>query len=268
MKKLLAVALAAICVVGVLSLSSCSNTAASKDTLTVGVDDTYPPMEYKDTSSGKDVGFDIDMANEIGKRLGKKVVFQSTAWDGIFAGLQSNKYDCIISSVSITKSRLSTYAMTQPYCANAQMIVVKKGDNSITKKEDLAGRNVGCQVSTTANDSADKLIASGVKFNLTTYDQIIQTFEALKSNKISAVIVDEVVGEYYIKQDPADYQAASTKLTNEPVGIAFRKNDTALRDSVQKAMDSMVKDGTMKKISIKWFGEDLTSNIDKNYFTL
>lgn len=261
MKKFLAIALAAISAVSVVSLSSCSS-AGSSNTLKIGVDDTYPPMEFKETSSTKDVGFDIDMATEIGKRLNKKVEFESTAWDGIFSALDSRKYDCIVSAVSLTPERQKKYAFTKPYIANAQMIVVKKGDESIKTQDDLKGRNVGCQVSTTANDSANTLLKKGMKFNLSTYDQIIQTFMALKSDKISAIVVDEVVGEYYINKSPNDYQAASVKLTNEPIGICFRKEDTALRDKVQKAIDGMNSDGTMKKISEKWFGKDLTSNID------
>jgi polar amino acid transport system substrate-binding protein len=261
MKKFLAVALAAVCFVSMLSLTSCSNSASS-NTLTIGVDDTYPPMEFKDTSSTQDVGFDVELATEIGKRMNKTVKFQSTTWDGIFAALNSKKFDCIISSVSMKQDRITQYAFTKPYIANAQMIVVKKGDSSITSQKDLSGKNIGCQVSTTSSESADKLKKNGMQFNLSTYDQIIQCFQALKSNKISAIIVDDVVGEYYIAKNPDDYQAASVKLTNEPIGVCFRKSDTALRDQVQKAIDAIVADGTMKKLSEKWFGKDLTSDID------
>lgn len=261
MKRFLAVLLAAISVASVLSLSSCKS-ASSGDVLKVGMDDTYPPMEFKDTSTSKDVGFDVDLATEIAKRLNKKVQFETTAWDGIFSALDSKKFDCMISGVSMTPEREEKYAFTKPYIANAQMIVVKKGDSSIKSQKDLVGKKVGCQVSTTANISADKLLKKGLKFDLLTYDQIIQTFMALKSGKIQAVVVDEVVGDYYISKSPNEYQEASVKLTNEPIGIAFRKSDTALRDKVQKAIDEMVKDGTMKKISEKWFGKDLTSDIN------
>lgn len=266
MKKILALALAAICTFSVLSFSGCK--AKDSNVITVGVDDTYPPMEFKQSGNSADVGFDIDFGNEIGKRLGKQVKFQPIAWDGIFTALTAKKFDCIISSVSMTDERLKSYTFTKPYIANAQMIVVKKGDTSVTTQNDLAGKNVGCQVGTTASDSAETLQKKGVKFNLTTYDQIIQTFMALSSNKIQAVIVDEVVGEYYINKNPDKYQAAALKLTNEPIGICFRKSDTALRDKMQATIDKMAADGTLKKISEKWFGKDLTSNIDSKLKTL
>lgn len=260
MKRILALILVAILSVSI--LTSCS-TKFNSDTLRVGVDNTYPPMEYQD-KTGANVGFDIDLANEIGKRLNVKVELVPTAFDGIFNALNSKKYDCIISSISITEKRLKKYLFTKPYIANSQMIVVKPDNNSITKKEDLAGKIVGCQVSTTANESATKLQENGIKFkDLKTYNEIIQPFADMKAGRLDAIIVDEVVGQYYIAQDKTNFKAAAAKLTNEPIGICFKKRNKDLRDKVQKAIDDMVADGTMKTISIKWFGTDLTSNIDQ-----
>jgi polar amino acid transport system substrate-binding protein len=149
------------------------------------------------------------------------------------------------------------------------MIVVKPGDNSITKATDLKGKNVGCQVQTTANDSATYLQdKEGINFTLKTYDTVLEPFADMKAGRIEAVIVDEVVGEYYIAQSPKDYKAAAVKLTNEPIGACFKKDNTVLRDEVQKAIDAMAADGTLKKISVKWFGKDLTSNIDPTLKTL
>jgi polar amino acid transport system substrate-binding protein len=260
MKKFLSILLVAISLVSLFAMTSCSETIDSKY-LTIGIDDSYPPMEYKDDQSNT-IGFDIDLAKEVAKRLGKEAKFVSTAWDGIFQSLNTKKFDCIISSVSMTTERLGNYEFTKAYIANSQMIVVKPDNNSINKAEDLAGKNVGCQVSTTANESADKLIEKGIKFELKTYDQVIQPFSDMKAGRIEAIIVDEVVGQYYIGQDKANFKAAAAKLTNEPIGVCLKKGNTALRDKIQKALDEMVADGTMKTISVKWFGTDLTSNID------
>ena len=243
------------------SLSSCSETIDSKY-LTIGVDDSYPPMEYKDEKSNT-IGFDVDLAKEVAKRMGKEAKFVSTAWDGIFAALNTKKFDCIISSVSMTQKRVDEFTFTKAYIANSQMIVVKPNDNSITKPENLAGKKVGVQVSTTAHESATKLQGKGTKFaDLKTYDQIIQPFADMKAGRIDAIIVDEVVGQYYIGQDKANFKAASAKLTNEPIGVCLKKGNTALQEKIQTAINAMIADGTMKKISEKWFGTDLTSNID------
>lgn len=243
-------------------LVSCS-TKKDQDTLYVGVDDSYPPMEYKDDTNTR-IGFDIDLANKIGEKMDMKVEFISTAWDGIFQALKTDKFDCIISSVSMTEDRISEYEFTKAYIANSQMIVVKPNDNSILKPEDLAGKNVGYQVSTTANESADKLQAKGIKFGNDgkEYDQIIQPFADMKAGRLDAIIVDEVVGQFYIGQDKANFKAASAKLTNEPIGVCIKKGNTDLKNKIQAAIDEMIADGTMKQISIKWFNTDLTSNID------
>ncbi len=261
MKKVLAIFTAALILFTLFSLISCSETIDSKY-LKIGVDDSYPPMEYKD-DKGNTIGFDIDIAKEIARRLGKEPQFVSTAWDGVFFALNTKKFDCIISSVSMTAKRLSEFTFTKAYIANSQMIVVKPGDNSISKPEDLAGKKIGCQVSTTANESATKLQEKGTKFaELKTYDQVIQPFADMKAGRLDAIIADEVVGQYYIGLDNANFKAASVKLTNEPIGICLKKGNKVLADKIQKAIDEMTADGTMKQISLKWFKTDLTSNID------
>lgn len=242
------------------TLSACGGATGTK-VLKVGVDDSYPPMEFKDDKNAT-VGFDVDLATAIAEKMGMKVEFVSTAWDGIFQALNTDKFDTIISSVSITDERLKNFALTKPYVANAQVIIVKPSDNSIKEAKDLAGKNVGCQVNTTANDSANEFLKT-TKFNLKTYDQVIQPFADLKAGRVDAVIVDEVVARYYVKQDPANFKVSSGKLTNEPIGICFKKSNTAMRDQVDKIIADFQKDGTLKKISEKWFGSDLTSNIDE-----
>ncbi|MCR4436773.1 MAG: transporter substrate-binding domain-containing protein [Clostridiales bacterium] len=130
----------------------------------------------------------------------------------------------------------------------------------IQKPEDLAGKKVGVQVSTTADDSCKELLKT-VKFDLQKYDQIIQTFSDLKTGRLDAVVVDEVVARYYVSKDPQSYKVTGAKLTNEPIGICFKKSNAEMRDRFNAIIDDFAKDGTLKKISEKWFGSDLTSNI-------
>lgn len=243
------------------TLSACGGSSSSGKVLKIGVDDSYPPMEYKDDKNTT-VGFDVDLANEIGKKLGMKVEFVSNAWDGIFQALNTDKFDAIISSCSITEDRLKEFAMTKPYIANAQVIVVKPDNNSIKEPKDLNGKKVGCQVGTTAEASAKKFM-NDVKFELNKYDQVIQPFADMKAGRLDAIIVDEVVARYYVVQDKSNFKVSSARLTNEPIGVCFKKTNTEMRDKVQKAIEDLRADGTLKKVSEKWFGEDLTSNIDE-----
>lgn len=254
-KKLIVVV--ALVIAAAFALSACGGSKG--DVLRIGVDDTYPPMEFKDDKNNT-VGFDVDLAKEIGKKLGKKVEFVSNDWAGIFQALESNKFDAIISSVSITDDRLENYAMTKPYIANAQVIVVKPSDDSIKEPKDLKDKKVGVQIGTTADESAQKFIKE-TPFELKQYDQVIQPFQDMKAGRLDAIIVDEVVARYYVAQDKDSYKVTGARLTNEPIGICFNKNNVELRDKVDKILDEFKTDGTLKKLSEKWFGEDLTGNV-------
>jgi len=249
-----------LCMAGSLLTAGCAGRTDS-NLLKIGVDDSYPPMEYKDDKNNT-VGFDVDLALEIARKLGMKSEHISTAWDGIFQALNTDKFDCIISSVSLTDERMQNFAFTAPYIANSQVIVVAPANDTIKTGNDLAGKKVGVQVSTTAHDSANTLLQD-IDFELGLYDQVILPFQDLKTGRLEAVIVDEVVARYYINLDPTSYKVASGKLTNEPIAICFKKSNTALRDKVDKVLAEFRQDGTLKKISEKWFGEDLTGNIDK-----
>lgn len=132
---------------------------------------------------------------------------------------------------------------------------------NIQKPEDLAGLKVGVQVGTTADESVEKYKAT-IDFDVTKYDQIIQPFTDLKTGRLDAIIVDEVVAKYYVTQSPKDYKVTGEKLTNEPIGICFKKGNEAMRDKVDDLIVEMRDDGTLKTISEKWFGEDLTGNVD------
>ena len=256
--------LLALVVIMTFVFSACGIGAQKWDgvTLRVGVDDTYPPMEFRDDTN-KLVGFDVDLTNAIVEKLGVEVEFISTAWDGIFPALKANKFDCIISSASMTKEKLENFLYSQPYLSNGQYIVVKPEDNSINKPEDLKGKNVGAQINTTSSKAAEKY-QKITEFKLTTYDQVIQPFADLKTGRIDAIVVDAMVAKDYEAKDPKSYKVTTAKLTNEPIGIVYSKANTELKKKVDTIIAGLKADGTLKKISEKWLqGVDMTSNIDE-----
>jgi len=255
-KSLLVLAVSAI-VIGA-SLIGCGKSQNNSNVLRVGLDDVTPPMEFKD-EAGVTQGFDIDLANAIGKKLNKEIQIVPTSWDGIFPALKSNKFDCIISDVSITDERREEFLFTEPYLNNSQSIVVAK-NSTIAKAEDLKGKNVGVVTNSTGEEAANKLIEKA-PFELKKYDQTIQFFTDLKIGRIDALLTDVVTAKYYEKNNKEDYKVAVSDLNNEPLGICFNKNNTELKDKVEKAIDELRADGTLKSISEKWFGEDLVSNV-------
>ena len=252
---LIAVMAAVLAFAGVTSAASDDSLAKVKaaGVLRIGVDDAFPPMEYRD-DKGKLIGFDVDLADEIGRRLGVAIEWVPVAWDGVILALQSGKFDIILSSMTITKERAKQIDFSPPYIWGAQIIVVREGDKSINTVADLAGKVVGSQLGSTGEIAAKKI--EGIKeFKL--YGQFTEALTDLAIGRLQAVVVDEFVGRYYITKRPGVYRVLPERLAEEEVGIAFRKGDNALREAVCAAVEAIKADGTYSAISKKWFGVDV-----------
>jgi polar amino acid transport system substrate-binding protein len=225
--------------------------------ITIGIDDAFPPMEFRNDKNEL-VGFDIDASKELAKRLGIKVEHIPTVWDTVILSLKSKKFDIIWSGMSITAEREKEIAFTKAYIMEKQVIVVKKGNKKIKGLKDITeGTIVGVQLGSTSEEALKKL---NKKFKeIKKYDKNTDAFMDLKIGRIDALAVDELVGRYYLSQKPGEYAVLKEELLSEPIGIGMKKEDVALKEKIQKTLDGMFKDGTMKKISIKWFGDDITS---------
>lgn len=241
-------------------LSACGSTASDENVLKVGIDDTYPPMEYKD-DAGANAGFDIELANALGEKLGKKVEFVPTAWTAIFSALEADKYDCIISSLSITEERKKTLIYTRPYIANNQVIVVKKDTKGINSEKDLKDKIVCVQMGTTSDEACKKFTKETPFKDYKQYEKMTEALSELKIGRVDALVADLVVAKYFVAKDPESYQIVNTTLPNEPIAVACKKANTELSSKLDKALEEVMTDGTLKKISEKWFKEDMTSNI-------
>lgn len=218
--------------------------------LMVAVDTTYPPMEY--VEGDKTVGYDVDLANELGKKMGVKVEFVKVDWNGIITGLVSKRYDVIMSSMNITEERLKEVNFVE-YARMSQVFVAKKGV-SIKTEADLAGKTVLVQDGTTSHDYA-KTVKS-VK-EIISYGGATEAFQALKNGKGEVVIIDEPVGLYYAAKDAATFAITGRAMEPEPVGIAIRKEDKDLAAALEKALADAKADGSYKKIAQTWFGGEL-----------
>lgn len=224
--------------------------------LTMGLNDTYPPFEFRDESQNI-VGFDVDLGQEIGKKLGVKVEIKTNDWKGIILSLKAKKYDIILSGMSMTEERKKEIDFAGPYIVGGQRVIAKKGDSSIKTADDLKGKTIGVQLGTTGEVAANKI--EGVK-ELKKYDGITEAFNDLTIGRVDAVVADGQVGGYYLKKNSQDLAVLDVKLSEEPIGIGFRKEDTHLKDAVEKALDELNADGTMSKLSEKWFGYDVYKN--------
>lgn len=222
--------------------------------LVIGVDDAYPPMEFRNERNEL-VGFDIDLAREIGKRLGVEVEWVPTEWSGVILALNAKKFDIILSAMSMTEERAKQVAFSPPYLNQAQVIVVSNRSPKIEGPEDLVGKVVGTQLGSTSEEAARKV--EGIK-ELKTYNKFTEVFMDLGIGRLDAAVVDELVGRYYMTQRPGQFTVVAD-LVHEPIGIAFRKEDVTLRERICEIVEEIKADGTMAKISEKWFGADITN---------
>lgn len=220
--------------------------------ISFGVDDAYPPMEYRDEKNAL-VGFDIDFGNAIAKKLGIKSEWVPTVWDGILPSLSAKKFDAILSSLSITDKRKLEIGFSEPYIMGGPIIITKKDNTSIKTADDLKGKIVAVQLGSTGDNAVSEI--SGTK-EVKKYDKIPQALLDLTSGRVEAVVADDQVGRYYVGLDASKYLVAG-KLNDEPFGIGFRKEDKELTNVVQKAIDDLKADGTLSKISLKWFKTDI-----------
>ncbi|MDR1024830.1 MAG: ABC transporter substrate-binding protein [Treponema sp.] len=232
-------------------------------TLMVGMEIGYPPMEYFAEDGVTEAGFDVEMGKALAAKLGLQVEFVDTAWDGIFAGVQTGKYDCIMSSVTITPERSETLNFTRPYIGNAMTVVVAKGSPiSFTRPEDLAGYRVTYQAETTANIYATKIAQSGVRFEAFEYDKVMNCFDELKLGRVDLIVVDSLVAFEYLDRGPNDFQLAWQGPADEQFGIALKKGNDALTAELSRALGELFADGTMQKISNDVFHMDLVSSVN------
>ncbi len=271
MKKLSAIALALVMGFSTLlgGCSSSDSSSSSKDDslqyvmdkgeLIVGLDDSFPPMGYRDKDN-KIVGFDVDLAKETCKRMGIKAKFQPVSWESKEQELSSKNIDCIWNGFGITPEREKVLTFTEPYMSNPQIFVVL-ADSGIKTEADLKGKVVAAQSGSTAYATIDK--DTNLKDSFKEFIGVEDNVKALMDLEVGgsdAVAMDTVVARYYMTKDPGKYSIIEdTTILDEEMGVGFRKGDNALCKKVEDTLKEMQKDGTLAKISKKWFGEDLTT---------
>jgi ABC-type amino acid transport substrate-binding protein len=224
--------------------------------LRVATDATYPPMEFEGPD-GKPTGFDIHLAEALAQELGVKVEIKVMAWDGILAGLDSGRYDIIMSSMSITEDRKKVADFVQ-YMQMSQ-VFVSKASKLVKNESELAGLRVAVQADTTSHELVKKLVSDKkIKIkDIKAFRGATETFGALKAGQADVIVIDEPVGLYYAKKDAKSFVISGRASSPEPIGIAVKKSDATLTAELSKALEAIRKKGTFKKISQDWFGTEL-----------
>lgn len=228
----------------------------SKKELVLGLDSSFPPMGFTDKKDNI-VGFDIDLAKEVTKRMGIKLKLQPINWNSKEQELNTEKVDCLWNGVTYSKARAKEMLCSESYMDNHQVLIVPANSKIKSLKDITKDTEVGIQSGSTAADAADsvkELKNSKIKL-LPDNVQILNDL----GHGLDAAVMDEVVAKYYTKKDAGKYKVLEDSVAKEKYVIGFRKDDKALCNEVVKQLKAMAKDGTLKKISEKWFDEDITT---------
>ena len=229
----------------------------------IGFDNTFVPMGFQD-KSGKDVGFDIDLANAVFEKYGIKVQWQAINWDLKETELKNGNIDLIWNGYSKTDERESIVQFTKQYMVNEQVIVVKKSKN-IKAISDLKDKVLGAQNGSSGYDtfnSNPEVLKNIVKNNdATQYESFNEALIDLENDRIDALLIDKVYANYYLKRQNKldDFNILNAGFESEAFAVGARKADITLVNKINEAFHELYREGTFQKIAIKWFGEDVAA---------
>ena len=218
---------------------------------------TWQPFTYHN-EAGELVGFDVEVAKYVADYLGVEVEYVEGEWDGLLMGVASGRYDMLVNGVGATDERKETYDFSDAYAYDRSVVMVKSDREDITKMEDLNGK-------VTANTISSTYAALAEQYGATVQgvDDLTQTIELLKQGRVDATLNAEVVYGDYVKTtgDTGVKIACYTGVTQD-IAIPMKKGSSALVAAVNEALAQARADGTLKALSEKYFGTDITSKQD------
>lgn len=243
------------CVAAALTLAGCSSgdtqsaDSSGKAPLRWGSDESGgAPFEFRDPENPeKRIGFEVEIADEIGKRLGRPIEFVQTQWDTLIPALNRNDFDIAMSGLEITPERKEEAAFTIPYYVYTQQLVVRADQPQINSLADLKGHAVG----TLAASAAERVLKQTPGIEVRSYDDNVRPYDDLEIGRVDGVLLDLPIAEYYA------HPKKTLRFAGEPFApgfyaIAVRKDDTKLLAEINGALEQMKKDGSLKAILTKW----------------
>ena len=238
------------------SESEGKDTIMDKGTLIMGLDDSFPPMGFRD-DDGEIVGFDIDLAEEAAKRMGLELELKPVDWASKVLVLNKGDIDVIWNGFTANDERRKQVNFTEPYLANKQILVVQN-DSEIASKSDLEGKILGLQSGSTSQEAleSEKDVEDSLK-EIKKYADNVKALLDLNIGRVDAVLVDEVVGKYYVAKKPDDYKILKEDFGEEEYAVGVRKGENEFLDKLNEVLEEIREDGTESEISQKWFGEDI-----------
>ena len=221
----------------------------------IGLEGTYPPFSFVD-ESGKLSGFEVELSEALAKELGVKVKLQATPWDGILAALESKRLDAVVNQVTISEERKKKYDFSTPYTVSGiQALTQKKDEGKFKTAADLGGHKVGVGLGTNYEQWLKDNVPTAI---IKTYDDDPTKYQDLRVGRIDAILVDRLAAFELIKKTKDTLVVSGEPFSRQEAGVALRKGEPELLAAVNKAIEELRADGTLKKLSEKYFNADVT----------
>lgn len=239
----------------IISLLTSSALQAQEPPLRVGMSGQYFPFTFVEQDVLK--GFDVDVMKAIGKEMGREIQFETANFSGLFGMLGAGRIDTVANQITITDERKKAYLFSEPYVYDGAQVVVKKGNDEIQGVEDLKGKTVAVNLGSNFEALLRELPYAD-QINIKTYESNLERDTAL--GRVDAFVMDRVSASQIIKEKPLPLELAGPTFSSITNAYPFRDTEKgrALRDEVNKALAALREKGTLKAISEKWFGTDIT----------
>lgn len=234
-----------------LALVACKDKNTNQDVLKVGINAEYPPFEYYE--GGNIVGIDVDLANALGKKLNKKIVFENMKFNALLASLSANKVDVIISGLVITDERKKQFDFSDPYYDNETVIVVKENDNTIKSADDLKGKTIGTQVGTVSDNFVTAIEGATVN----RYDSTVLAIMNLKAGKDDVTVIDKAGAIQVLSANDGFKVLDNMNIANLPYGIAINKGNDELLGQINQVLKEMKESGELDNIINKYMKKSI-----------
>lgn len=256
-KKMLTAGVIGLACVAATAHAELLDDVKARGTLRIGLEGTFPPFDSKD-SKGELVGFDVDVAKAVARRLGLKPEFVTTEWSGIIAGLQAGKFDVIVNQVGVTDARKQVLDFSPPYTYSAAQLIQREDDPRQFKSlGELKGKKLGVGLGSNFEAMAKAVPGIDVK----TYPGAPEYLRDLAAKRLDAALNDRLMLAYLMKTSNLPLRAGATLQGGTPSAIPFRKGNPKFAQAIDNAIKELQADGTLAKISNTWFGIDVTHPI-------
>ncbi len=247
-KKITAIFAITLCC---LTLVACKDKNTNQDVLKVGINADYPPFEYYDGE--KITGIDVDIANAIGKKLNKKIVFEDMKFSALLASLSAGKVDIIISGLGATEERKQQFDFSDVYYDNKIVVIVKEDENNVKTIDDLKGKRIGTQVGTVSDN-----FVSGIEgATINRYDSTVLAIMNLKAGKDEMTVIDRAGAIQVLNANDGFKVLEDIEITGLPYAIAINKGNNELLEQINLALREMKESGELDNIINKYMKKSI-----------